>query len=252
VKIGEDIKAVWVATVPRTGSMWTFNVLRDLVRATGRPVQPEIVPHADEEMEAIGQVGIADRSEAIYVLKVHTRIAADLARSCFVVTRRDLRDSIVSFMRFTKTDFDAGLRFLAGAVRLERHFATFPPERTIVIDYAEIIARPEAVITELGRRLSLDVSPALVAELVQRFSKDSVQARLVEREQALREKIGARQPVDVREFVHSGDRSLRAFDVTTGFQSGHVSAYREGDWRHILTPEQQQAVEALIAAERAK
>src|SRR5438309_1200344 len=105
VKIGEDIKAVWVASVPRTGSMWTFNVVRDLVRSTGRAVQPEIVPHADEEMEAIGTAGLGDPGEAVYVLKVHTRVPADMARSCYVVTRRDLRDSVVSFMRFTKTDF---------------------------------------------------------------------------------------------------------------------------------------------------
>ena len=37
-------KVVWVASMPRTGSMWAYNVVRELVRAAGRAVEPERVP----------------------------------------------------------------------------------------------------------------------------------------------------------------------------------------------------------------
>ncbi len=91
MKLGEDVRAIWVASVPRTGSMWTFNIVRDLVRSAGRQVLPEIVPHADHEMEAIGKAGIAVSDDATYVLKVHTAIAQDLPKSFFIVTRRDFQ-----------------------------------------------------------------------------------------------------------------------------------------------------------------
>src|SRR3569623_55956 len=68
VKIGDDVRAVWVASVPRTGSMWTYNVASDLVRSPGRQVLPESVPHADEEMEAIGRQGLATSGKGVYVL----------------------------------------------------------------------------------------------------------------------------------------------------------------------------------------
>ena len=34
------------------------------------------------------------------------------------------------------------------------------------------------------------------------------------------------------------DGSVRGFDLTTGFQRGHISNYNDGDWRVLLTPEQ--------------
>jgi hypothetical protein len=248
--IGEDVRAVWVASVPRTGSMWTFNIARDLVRATGQPALPALVPHDDAEMESIGRAGIA-AGDGVYVLKVHTRIPADLPHSVYLVTHRNLRDSLVSFMRFMHADFDAGLRFVAGAIRLEQHFAGFPPECTLDIAYADIIGTPETVVEAIAVRLAVPLEAGQAAGLVGRYAKDKVQARLVERERALRERIGAGQPVDARDFVPMGDRTVRAFDVETGFQSGHVSSYREGDWRTILTDGQKAAVENLIADARA-
>jgi hypothetical protein len=247
----EDIRAIWIASVPRTGSMWTFNVARDLVRFTGRAALPEIVPHDDAEMEQLGRAGIA-ANDGTYVLKVHTRVAADLPHSFYVVTHRHIRDSLVSFMRFTHADFEAGLRFAAGAIRLERHFAAFPAAHTLQVAYSDIVERPEVVVEALARALGVAAGPAAIAAIVARYAKDKVQARLVAREQELREQIEAGQSVDVRAFVPMGDASLRAFDMTTGFQSGHVSAYREGDWRTILTKAQQTALDTLIADARSR
>ena len=250
MKLGTDIRAIWIASVPRTGSMWTFNVARDLVRSTSRPALPEIVPQGDAEMEAIGRQGIAAQ-DGVYVLKVHTPIAGDLAASMFLVTRRDIHDSLVSFMRFTHADFDAGLRFVAGAIRLDEHYSRLPADRTLAIDYADIIAAPARVVAAIAARLSIEASEPLIAEIVERYSKRNVVSRVSAREAMLREQISTGQPVDRRDFVPQPDKSLRAFDPATGFQSGHVSAYQEGDWRQILTASQQAALEALIAEGKA-
>jgi hypothetical protein len=242
----DDILAIWIASVPRTGSMWTFNVVRDLARSAGRAPKPELVPQDDAEMEAIGRAGIA-AGDGLYVLKLHTHVAADLPHSFYVVTHRDLRDSVVSFMRFTHSDFEAGLRFAAGAVRSEQHFSTLPADRTLHLDYAEIVGTPAAVIARLGLRLGISTPAPLVAEILERYSKVSVRERMAAREQALRQQIADHEAVDRRDFIAQQDRSLRAFDTATGFQSGHVSDYREGDWQRILTAAQQSALEALIA-----
>jgi hypothetical protein len=44
-----------------------------------------------------------------------------------------------------------------------------------------------------------------------------------------------------------GRDNVRAFDPETGFQSGHVSNYQEGDWKRILTTEQKSRLEELIS-----
>jgi hypothetical protein len=49
-------------------------------------------------------------------------------------------------------------------------------------------------------------------------------------------------------MVILGPQNVRAFDTDTGFQSGHVSNYREGDWKRILSAKQKFRLEALIAA----
>lgn len=249
--ISPDLRTVWVATVARTGSMWTYNIIRALIRSTGRTPLPEVVPQGDAENEQIGRRGIA-AGDGLYVVKVHIRIPQDLPYSLFIVTHRDLRDAMVSFMRFTGGDFEAGLRFIAASMRLERHFAGFPADRRLDIQYLDIISRPAEVAAEIAARLGIEAAPATIAGILDGFSKEKVQARVASREQALRDKIAAQQPIDRREYVPISETRLRAFDTETGFQSGHVSAYREGDWRHILTTHQQADVEALIAEMKAR
>ncbi|HVW91359.1 MAG TPA: sulfotransferase [Devosia sp.] len=249
--ISPDLRTIWVATVPRTGSMWTYNVVRELVRSTGRTPLPEIVPQSDEDNEAIGRAGIA-AGDGLYVVKLHARIPQDLPHSFFVVTHRDLRDAMISFMRFTKGDFHAGLRFVAGAMRMERHFSGFPDDRRLDIQYPDIVDRPAEVVAAIAGRLGIEASATTVAAILEGFSKEKVQERIAAREKALSERIAARQPVDRRDFVPMSETQIRAFDTATGFQSGHVSAYREGDWRKILSPAQQAEVEALMAEIRAR
>jgi hypothetical protein len=227
--------------------MWTYNVVRELVQTTGRRALPEIVPQSDAEMEAIGRAGAVASGEDICVLKVHERIATDLPNSCYVVTRRDIRDTMMSFMRFMVVDFENGLHFVRSAIESENHLATFPPTRSIIIDYTDIVDEPAAVVGEIARRLSIAVTPAQVEAIVTRFSKPSVAARIAEKDQRLRQRISALQPVDRRDVIVLGMKKFRAFDKETGFQTGHVSDYQEGDWRHILTAEQQARLEAVIA-----
>jgi hypothetical protein len=248
--LGGDIRAIWIASVPRTGSMWTFNVIRDLVRSTGQAVHPELVPHGDAEMERIGRSGI-DADDGIYVLKVHAHIAADLPHSLYVVTHRDVRDSLMSFLRFMRYDFDAGLGFVTAAIRSEYHFSTFPAARRLDIDYGQISGDPAAIVRRLGARLGIPTPEHLIDDILARYSKVRVRERVMDREWALRAQIAAHEPVDERDFVLQPDRSLRAFDTATGFQSGHVSDYREGDWRKILDPLQQRRLEELIAEGKA-
>lgn len=48
------------------------------------------------------------------------------------------------------------------------------------------------------------------------------------------------------EEVVLGPQNVRAFDTETGFQSGHLLPYREGDWKRLLGTEQKSRPEPLM------
>jgi hypothetical protein len=47
-------------------------------------------------------------------------------------------------------------------------------------------------------------------------------------------------------MVIAEDGAWRAFDSDTRFQSRHVSPYKDGDWRHLLTKGQKARVKASL------
>src|SRR5665213_2698512 len=53
-KLGDDIGAIWIATNARTGSMWTTNVAREIVRAKGFEPFPETRSVRERETLAYG------------------------------------------------------------------------------------------------------------------------------------------------------------------------------------------------------
>ena len=46
----QRVNTVWISTPPRTGSMWIFNVAREIYKTLGFNVEPSIVPQNDSEM----------------------------------------------------------------------------------------------------------------------------------------------------------------------------------------------------------
>ncbi len=110
-----------------------------------------------------------------------------------------------------------------------------------------ILERPEEVGGQICDFLGLAVPPAEIAAAAASLSKDKVAARIKSVETSIKQREQAGVAVGDAEFVRDLDTGWeRAFDVETGFQSGHVSDYRDGDWRHILTREQQTALDQIL------
>ena len=249
MKLGTDIKAVWIASPPRCGSMWVFNVTRQIARAAGLDVLPAAVPQTQEAMTAAAMEGVLDPApDRIRVVKVHNNLHPEIPNSCFILPRRDVRDAMVSFMRFMRCDFDAGLAFVRNAIASARHYDGFPPERALFVDYADIVARPAAVVDMIGEFLGAPLAPETSDAIASGLDKQNVAHAIRQTEQDLIRRSRASGAISSDELVVLGPQDVRAFDTATGFQSGHVSDYREGDWKHLLTAQQRARLAALIAA----
>ncbi len=59
--LANDIKLLWIASMPRSGSMWAYNVSRSLLRRAGCKVFPKEVPWKTSDMFALAAQGLQDR-----------------------------------------------------------------------------------------------------------------------------------------------------------------------------------------------
>jgi sulfotransferase family protein len=247
MKLGEEVKVIWVVSAPRCGSMWVFNVTRQIVRAAGFEVLPSLVTQSDEAMMAAAREGGRDpAADRVRVLKLHGT-CPDFPFVRFIAPRRDIRDSVVSFMRFMRCDFETAVSECAvPAITINRYYDAVSPDRKLIIDYREIIAHPAKTAYMIARFLQAQLPWQTTDKIAGDLSKENV-ARLMERKESdLNRRNREGRPIAQDELVVLGPGNVRAFDIETGFQSGHVSDYEEGSWTGILTTDQKSRLEKLI------
>ena len=66
-----------------------------------------------------------------------------------------------------------------------------------------------------------------------KFSKQNVKKRI---------KLIEKKYAELIKDENMPDKTVSVFDTKTGFQSNHVSDYKEGDWKNIFTAEQQKKI----------
>jgi tetratricopeptide (TPR) repeat protein len=246
---GADIRVVWIAGATRCGSMWTYNVTRELVRAAGFEVLPARVPQRDEAMWCLGEEGIRDPSTGrMRVLKIHSFLPPDLPHARFIVPRREVREILLSSMRFTRSSFEQSLRFVDQAIAADHYYRTFPGDRIQWLEYEDIVARPDKVARTIVDFLGLAVENEMRSAIVHNYSRDNVRALIKRREQDVERRIQAGGVVAPDELVQLGRDNVRVFDTATGFQIGHVSEHPEDTASDLLTPEQAARLDVHIGA----
>jgi hypothetical protein len=240
-------KIVWVASMPRSASMWAFNVARSLLREAGLSVFPQTLPKSDEDMVAEARRGLRDTSpDNVWCLKVHSGLRNGSPANRFISTFRDPRDAVVSFMRFMRHDFETALSAATIWTQLCDHYRAFPPDLSLCLDYDRIVADPIDVAGRISNFLELDLAASDIAQAIAEFDREKIRRRTQSfRTQAAREPMAG--DVDVAEaLILNADGTMRFWDPHTGFQSDHISDYRDGDWRFLLSEDQKRRLDQAI------
>jgi hypothetical protein len=230
------VKLVWIASMPRSGSMWTYNIGRSVLRRAGRKVFPKDVPQEGREMLALATQGLQDKDPTnVWTLKVHQTIERNIPRSRFITTHRDPRDALVSFKRFMRCDFERALKAMMSSLSLCEYYRNFPAELCLHLEYRDIVTTPRDVVQRIAKHIGCPITSEIASEVANEFSKENVEQRIRDTETSLKRRAALGAPITPGEVVRIGPQNQRAFDLTTGFQTGHVSDYREGDWKNSLT-----------------
>ena len=236
------INTIWISTAHRTGSMWLFNVTRGIYRLVGRKVEPEDTPHSDEEMiQHATQFAFTSQDQTkVWVLKVHTILRPDLPRSKVLTTHRDPRDVFVSSKEFMKANFDISLGCARRVVSYTDAYKDYSPDYLMLVAYNDIETRPANLIMEIAEFLNIPISEVDAKNLAVKFSRKNVKNIIAKSDKSLNKKLAKKKKIDHREIVCISDSNYRAFDRKTGFQTGHVSQRKTGDWKKTLSKSEQQ------------
>ena len=208
---------------------------------------PGDVPKLDEQSYQIFDQALADPYAANrYCLKIHGFLAADLPRSKIITTLRDPRDVCVSYMNFMKCDFDVALAWVKRTITYHDTYKNYDPDYLYVVKYQEIINVPEEVAKNIALFLELDLDDSAIQRAADAFAKEKVSGLINAKTRDLMEKISKGQKPDPKEMVDRGDGRYRAFDSSTGFQTGHISGNYDGSWRTSLSEKEKEVLSEFV------
>lgn len=244
----DAIKLVWTTSMPRSGSMWTYNVSRSVLRRAGRKVFPEKVPQHPRDMLALVEQALQDRDPSIvWTLRTHLHINRNVPRSRFITIRRDPRDALVSFKRFMRCDFERAFNNMVASINICTHYRSFPEELCLHLEYRDIVKTPRDIVQRIAEHIGCPITSEIASEVVNEFSKANVKQLIRDTEASVKRRAALGDPIAPGEIVHMGPQNQRVFNLTTGFQSGHVSDYQEGNWKNSLTLAEKNRMHTFLA-----
>jgi len=228
--------------------MWLFNVKRAVLRRAGRTGLPERTPQEDEQVfEMARQVALQDANpDHTWVFKVHAGLSPDLPRSLIITSLRDPRDMLVSFMKFMDTSFEHALAASQDLVSCADQYEKYPHDMLLSVNYEDIEARPAAVVGRVAEFLGTPLDEAGARDIAGEFTREKVRAQIEKTTADVLHRLDSNAAVASDEVISKDGQVIRAYDVVTGFQTGHVSGRPAGSWRTLLSDEQKARVRELL------
>jgi len=234
----------------RAGSMWTYNVTRRLLKASGYKPLPEKIPVVDQA--AIQELIERDPGEkGVFCFKTHRRIEPITSTMMIICPYRDVRDATYSYMKFMKCPFDRALMAARSMMENTDYYLQRKSDNVFPLRYDEIVNHPEKTIGKIAGFLQLKVTDPIIKGIAAALSQKKIKKYLkgldnikVDEAGKLQYEAQASKYATVSRF----DGSHRIYDRTTGFQSNHITTGKEGEWRSQLGPRQQEALMKLTSS----
>jgi len=241
-------KSIFVAGMPRSGSMWTFNVARRLIRLGGALPWPDRIP--PDERAIVKQAFARPAGKGrVYCIKTHYALALERPDIRILCNFRDIRDATLSYMRFMKCSFEAALESARESMKITDHYLRSGAETVLPVDYDDIIDAAASVVARIADFIGVQASDAEISDIAAQLSRDRMAARLEKLQEVSVNRNGgieSRLDADRYTSIRNMDGSYRVYDSETGFQSNHITSIRPGEWREAFTAEQQRALNELL------
>ena len=228
-----NINSFWISTTPRTGSMWLYNVTKEILKFSKINVLPIKIPQFENNfIEIFKKQGLIDRNDANkYIFKVHQVLKPNLPRSKILTTIRDPRDICISFKEFMKTDFDTALKESKKLLNYEKIYKTYNKDYVKFVRYENIENKSIKTILEIANFIGYEINYKDAEEISLKFNKKKVKKLIKKNDENLLSKIKNKEKIDQSNIVYFSNDNYRSFDTNTGFQTNHISNRNSGDWK---------------------
>ena len=232
---------VFIAGMSRSGSMWIYNVTRSLIQKANKVLLPVEIPPNEEALisEALTQ---QSNQDTFYCIKTHRPITPHLPHVKIIFTYRDVRESMVSFMRFTHCNFERGLQAAHGMMAITDFYFNEHKDNIIRLRYNDFVSDPIKCIEQIRQFLGLEVHMQDIQQIADLFSKKEVQ-KLVDSFHSIKvtdsgEMIDAKLYRDFA-VLQNFDGSFKIYHKKTAYQTDHITGQGE-KWKKVLTEDQKE------------
>ena len=219
-----NYRNIIIGSAPRTGGMWTYNVIREIFVNQKKNIIP-LSYCSDDEMLKHHLNNLNSHSDIISIIKIHKKIKEQYTnKTKIVINIRDPRDAVISYKRFMKLknySFQQTIKFINNSIDWIYYYRkNYNKEKLLEINFNDITDNPHKIFTKLEKFLYLKINKKMVNKIIEKFSKKKVS-----------EIIEKMRKTSKSNLVALNKNTIRKLDEKTGFQTGHVSDYKEGDWQ---------------------
>lgn len=226
---------VFVAGMPRAGSMWTYNVTRAVFESKGWSVLPKEIPVNEHALIKTALLSEQKENE-VYCIKTHLPLKSPLPTKHdvrIICNIRDVRDACLSFMRFMHADFDGGLHAMKGMMNITDYYLSQFGNNLLSVRFEDLTNTPLTVLENICGFLKIDLPDTEKQEILQKFDKSNIQKKLHELPKVESDARVLVDPEHSSKFdsVQNRDGTYRAYEKATGFQSNHITSSGDGEWK---------------------
>jgi Sulfotransferase domain len=230
---------VFVAGMPRAGSMWTYNVVRAIFETKNISVLPEIIP--EDERNLIKSALLSEQREnEVYCIKTHLALKTPFSTKHevkIISNIRDVRDACLSYMRFMHVDLEMGIQAMLRMMRTSDYYSTTFGDNLLSVRFEDVTNNPLNALEEICTFLKIDLSNSEEKEILKKFSKPTIQKKLRNMSKI---KIGKNGQIEGAEekskfdSIRNLDGTYRLYEKNTAFQSNHITSTKDGEWRKLF------------------
>lgn len=238
-----DLNTFWVSTVARTGSMWATNIIREILKYSNFNVLPKVLLKSDSAcVEFYKNDGLLDKNKQNkYVFKIHSKIDRIPPGSKVITTVRNPYDICASFHEFMKCDLYTSIDSALLLLDFYNHYKKLEKD-VFVIKYEEIENTPGLLIKNLSSFCEVKLSEHNIEHIIRKYEKNNVKKLIDKNDLNLKRSFSENKKIDEDKIVKDINGNIRSYDLDTGFQSGHISSRKTGDWMKVFSEEEKNII----------
>ena len=223
--------------------MWVTNIIKEILNYSKFNVLPKVLFKSDSAcVEFYKSDGLSDKNKQNkYVFKIHSKIDRIPPGSKVITTIRNPYDICASFHEFMKCDLDMSIDSALLLLDFCNHYKKLEKD-VFFVKYEEIESTPGLLIKNLSSFCEVKLSEDYIDNIIKKYEKNNIKKLIDRNDLNLKKSLTENKKIDEDKIVKDANGNIRSYDLDTGFQSGHISSRKTGDWMKVFSEEEKNII----------